>query len=83
MAFWKVKKDHTSIRRIDYGTVFAGIGGPANMSHIDGGAYDRVRYDVYGKTTFNVDVIGESDNGYGVYDLSKSRDGVVGFSPHG
>jgi len=29
-------------------------------------------------------VIGESDNGYGVYDLSKSRDGVVvGFSPHG
>jgi hypothetical protein len=36
------------------------------MSHIDGGAYDRVRYDVYGKTTFNVDVIGERDNGYGV-----------------
>jgi hypothetical protein len=29
------------------------------MSHIDGGAYDRVRYDMYGKTTFNVDVIGE------------------------
>jgi hypothetical protein len=54
------------------------------MLHIDGGAYGRVRYDVYGKTTFNVDVIGESDNGYGVYDLSKSRDGVVvGFSPHG
>ena len=52
------------------------------MSHIDG-VDDRVGYDVYGKTTINVDVIGESDNGYGVYDLSKGRDGVVGFSPHG
>jgi hypothetical protein len=28
------EKDHTSIRRIDYGTLFADIGGSANICHI-------------------------------------------------
>jgi len=52
------------------------------MSHVDG-VDDGVGYGVYGKTTTNVGVVGESDSGYGVYGLSNSRDGVVGFGPHG
>ena len=52
------------------------------MSHVDG-VDDGVGYGVYGKTTTNVGVVGESDSGYGVYGLSNSRDGAVGFGPHG
>jgi hypothetical protein len=52
------------------------------MSHVDG-VDDGVGYGVYGKTTTNVGVVGESDSGYGVYGLSNNRDGVVGFGPHG
>jgi hypothetical protein len=52
------------------------------MSHVDG-VDDGVGYGVFGKTTINVGVDGESDSGYGVYGLSNTREGVVGFGPHG
>ena len=48
-----------------------------NMSHVDG-VDDWVGYGVYGKTVINVGVVGESNNGYDVYDLSNSLDGKPG-----